>query len=62
MTKRQQNQIDRAIEQIYYRRCAGVQINIMDIGKVFAAGRAAAATGEDMEQAIVSKVQELRLN
>jgi hypothetical protein len=62
MTKRQQNQIDKQIEQIYYRRCSGIQINIMDIGKVFAAGRAALAAGADVESAIVARVEQLRLN
>lgn len=55
-------QIDKQIEQIYYRRCSGVQINIMDIGKVFAAGRAAYAAGTDMETAIVEAALRLAQN
>jgi hypothetical protein len=62
MTKRQQNQIDKQIEQIYYRRCSGIQISVMDIGKVFAAGRLAAAAGTDIEAAIVARVEQLRMN
>lgn len=61
-SKRQLTALDREIERIYYRRCGGVQINVMDIGKVFAAGREAASQGADVEAAIVAKVQELRQN
>lgn len=57
-----EKKLDAAIERIYYSRCSGVQINIMDIPKVFAAGHAAAAAGADIEAAIVARVAELRLN
>lgn len=62
MTKRQSNKIDKIIEAIYYRRCSGIQINIMDIGKVFKAGHAAHAAGTDVETAIVACVETLRKN
>ena len=55
-SKRQLAQIDRQIEQLYYRHCAGIQINVMDIGKVFAAGRAAHAAGQDIAAAIIATV------
>lgn len=62
MTKRQANQIDKQIEAIYSRRCNGIPISVMDIGKVFAAGHAALAEGRDMEAAIVATVETLRQN
>lgn len=38
---------DARVERAYYRTCAGVQIDVMDIGKVFAYGRTKIAEGED---------------
>lgn len=40
----------RRVEAAYYRTCGGVQINIMNIPKVFAAGEAAMAEGVDDEE------------
>ncbi len=47
------------IEKIWYARFNGVAINILDIGKVFAAGREAAAAGLDIEAAVIAKGNEL---
>ena len=54
LTKRQLNTIDKQINEIVCRRCSGLQINIMDISKVFQAGRDAASgvTGQDVEAAV----------
>jgi len=65
VTKRQQKQIDKRIERAYYATCSGVQINIMDIGKVFDAGRKALAEGADeagLKTAIVEFVETIRQN
>jgi hypothetical protein len=62
-SKRVLNQIDRKIEAIYYKHCQGVTINVMDIGKVFEAGRLAALAGlsdEAIISAVLAKVAELR--
>jgi len=56
---------DHRIEQIYYQHCAGVQISLLDIGSIFAAGRAALAAGGDeaaVTAAILARVQEVRVN
>ena len=45
-----QREIDKRIERAYYANCSGVQIDIMDIGKVFNRGRHAIMAGEDDEQ------------
>lgn len=50
-TKKLSNKaIDRRIELAYYASCSGIQINIMDISKVFAVGRKAHDEGADDEQ------------
>lgn len=59
-TKRQTAIMDAQIERAYYRLAQGVQISVLDIGKVFAAGRAALATGADLDAAITAVVAILR--
>lgn len=54
--------IDRQIELAYYRHGNGVEINVMDIGKIFAAGHAAHAAGLPVESAIVEAIKTYRLN
>lgn len=54
--------LDNQIEQIFYKHCSGIQINIMDVSKVFAEGKKAAAEGRDLTQAIVSFVDTIRKN
>ncbi len=56
------NKLNKKIEAIYYEKCHGVQINVMDIGKVFAAGRLAAAEGRDIECAVLAFVATVRKN
>lgn len=60
--KRALAKIDKQIAAIYLRNCSGVQINVMDIGKIYAAGRSAAAAGGDLEAAVMAAVAALRQN
>ncbi len=62
MTKKASKQIDAQIDRIFSTNCSGVQINIMDIGKVFTAGHAAHAAGQDMTAAILATVASIRKN
>jgi hypothetical protein len=62
MTKRQIKALDTQIERIFYANCSGIQLNVLDIGKVFAAGRAAADKGESIEAAVLTSVAALRVN
>lgn len=41
MKKASKKQIDERIERVYGARCRGVQIDVLDIGKVFGVGRKA---------------------
>lgn len=57
--------IDRRIEDVYRQHCTGVQIDIMDIGRVFEAGRRAIAAGADdtaLTAAVVGFVESIRKN
>ena len=62
MKKLTTKKLDAAISAIYYRVAEGKAINIMDIGKVFKAGRDAYVTTTDLvavEAAIAAQVAKL---
>jgi hypothetical protein len=54
--------LDQEIDAIYKANCAGIEIDIFDIERVFAVGRTARAEGRDMKEAIVAFVQTIRKN
>lgn len=60
--KKRAKQLDAEVERIYYRNCSGIQIDVMDISKVFAVGRAALTNGLDAEAAVVAFVETIRKN
>lgn len=63
--KQQEKANDKRIESLYHQRCYGIQIDIMDIAKVFAAGKQAIAAGvddQDLGDAIAAFVQTIRKN
>jgi len=53
---------DRKIEQSYYAHGQGVQINVLDIPKIFQRGHAALDAGADLEEAIKAAIAEFRQN
>ncbi len=55
-------QLDKEIERLYKIHGQNIQINIMDIGKIFNAGRQAYETGGDMEKAVQDAIAQLRKN
>ena len=57
MKKLTKKQLDKAIEQFYYKNCQGTQINIMDIPKLFRECERAYAEGADLEQAVKSCIE-----
>ena len=65
MTKRQEKQADQRIERMYGLRCSGIQIDIMDIGKVFRVGYAAVERGagdKELGDDIAEFVETIRKN
>jgi hypothetical protein len=63
--------LDAMISEIYKRNCSGIQIDIMDISKIFAAGRQAfdasasrpfELRASEVEAAVVATVQAIRKN
>jgi hypothetical protein len=54
--------IDREIERIYKVVGDRVQVPIMSLSKIFRAGHAAAAAGDDLEAAIKAAVAKYRVN
>lgn len=68
MTREQKRALKAADDRVnaaYLATCAGVQISILDIPKVFAAGRAAIAAGADtaaLQAAVRDYVETIRKN
>jgi len=67
---KEDKKLDELIASIYHRNCSGIQINIMDMSKVFVEGKRAAvsaqADGRDVPEAVTSAivafVQTIRTN
>jgi hypothetical protein len=53
---------DKEIEKIYYKLGHGVQIDIMDIGKVFKMGQAAYEKDGDIESGLAAAIKHFRKN
>lgn len=54
--------IDNLIEAEYYKQASGVQVSVMDIGKIFAECRADLLAGKTMENAVKSAIAKYRKN
>jgi hypothetical protein len=54
------NKAEKLIDKVYNENCANIQINVMDIGKIFKVGHAALAAGKDLKTAIVEFVETIR--
>lgn len=47
--KLSKKKIEAQVSAIYYKNCSGIQIDIMDIGKIFAVGEASIIAGDNEE-------------
>lgn len=54
--------LKKIVEQAYYRHGHGVQVNVMDIGKIFAEGVAAIKAGLDIDQEIQKIISKYKMN
>lgn len=54
--------LDNQIDALYREHCCNIQINIMDVPRVFEHARKAHAEGKDLKEAIVSFVNSIRKN
>lgn len=54
--KTKKDNLDKQIEQSYYKLAQGKNINIMDIPKVFADGRRAVNNGATVDQAVRASI------
>lgn len=59
------NKIDKRINTAYHATCSGIQVDIMDLGKIFAVGKAAIVAGADdatLATKVFEYVQTIRKN
>ncbi len=54
-------QLDKLIEQSYYRHGSGVQINIMDISNIYKNVTSAYNAGRSVDEAMVEAIAKYRL-
>ena len=60
--KKEAKRIDNLINAAYMETCAGIQIHMMDICKVFDEGRKAISEGRDLKASIRAFVETIREN
>jgi hypothetical protein len=56
------NKLDKEISKLYRENCNGMQINMLDIPRIFEAAKKAHSEGKDMKEAIVSFVESIKKN
>ena len=60
--KKIEKQLDEQVALAYSRHGYGVQINVMDIGKLYKDCKAAVATGISMDDAMLAAIAKYRQN
>lgn len=64
-SKRQQNIDDKRISAAYHARCNGIQVSVMDLGKIYKAGQGAIDAGANdaaLGDAVAAFVDTIRKN
>ncbi len=56
------NLLDKRIESVFRENCSNIQINIMDMTKIFEEGRRAIKESRDLKQSIIDFVETIRKN
>ena len=59
---KQDKLIDAEINKIYCQTFSGVQVDIMELPKIFQIGKKAYLAGEDIKQAMIEYVNSIRKN
>lgn len=59
---KEQKRIDNLVEASFYRHAQNVQIPVLDLSKVHAAGVAAAQAGGDIDAAMIAAIAQYRRN
>lgn len=59
---KEQKRIEREVEAAFSKHGSNAQFDIMDLSKISAAGRTAAAEGKDIEAAVVEAIAKYRKN
>lgn len=57
-----EKKMEKEVEQMWYKIASGVQVNIMDIGKIFKRGVTALKEGRDLETELKACVVDFRQN
>ena len=57
-----EKQVEKDVETAFYKHSNGVQISVMDLGKITKAGKEAAKNGTSIEEAVKEAIAKYRCN
>lgn len=60
--KKKKNDVDSLIEKAWNQHAHGIQVNVMDISKIFSECRTAMASGTTVEDAVKAAIAKWRQN
>jgi hypothetical protein len=62
MAKLTNKKIDARVNSAYSKNCSGIQVNIMDLSKVMAVGKASVLAGDDDDATLGTKLRSYALS